>query len=227
MTHQEHKVLEHLSQFVSDHKKQFVEKVLNERTRHVTIILEDIYQSQNASAVIRTAECMGLQDIHIVENTAKYQLNIRVLKGSYKWMNLERYRTREVNNTKTCFERLKGEGYKILVADPAEDGVSIQDVPIDQGKIALLFGNELRGVSTYAQEHADQRIRIPMYGFTESLNISVSVAICMNTLITKLHAADNNFGLSEDEKDILRLNWFRKMVKKSDIIEREFVRSIQ
>src|SRR5688572_32076726 len=131
MTDQEHKVLLHLSQFISDHKKQFAEQVLNNRTRHVTVILEDIYQSQNASAVIRTAECMGLQDVHIVENTAKYQLNIRVLKGSYKWLNLERYNTRDVNNTKTCFDRLKDEGYKILVADPADDGVSIHDVEVD------------------------------------------------------------------------------------------------
>src|SRR5688572_31934185 len=118
---------------------------------------------------------MGLQDVHIVENTAKYQLNIRVLKGLYKWLNLERYNTRDVNNTKTCFDRLKDEGYKILVADPADDGVSIHDVEVDMGKVAMLFGNELRGVSSYAQAHADQRIRIPMYGFTESLNISVSV----------------------------------------------------
>ena len=227
MTDQEHKVLLHLSQFISDHKKQFAEQVLNNRTRHVTVILEDIYQSQNASAVIRTAECMGIQDVHIVENTAKYQLNIRVLKGSYKWMNMERYRTRDVNNTKTCFDRLKHEGYKILVADPAEDGISIHDVPVDQGKVALLFGNELRGVSSYAQDHADQRIRIPMYGFTESLNISVSVAICLNSLITKLHASENRYGLTDEEKNIIRLNWFRKMVRKSDIIEREFVRSIQ
>jgi len=227
MTDQEHKVLSHLSQFVSDHKKQFVERVLDNRTRQVTIILEDIYQSQNASAVIRTVECLGLQDVHIVENTAKYQLNIRVLKGSYKWLNLERYRTRDVNNTQTCFEHLKNEGYKILVADPAEDGVSIHDVAIDDGKVALLFGNELRGVSAYAQQYADQRIRIPMYGFTESLNISVSVAICLNALITKLHASGNRYPLTEEEKSIIRLNWFRKMVRKSDIIEREFVRSIQ
>ena len=227
MTDQELKVLSHLSQFVSDHKKQFVEKVLDNRTRQVTVILEDIYQSQNASAVIRTVECMGLQDVHIVENTAKYQLNIRVLKGSYKWLNLERYRTRDFNNTKTCFDRLKSEGYKILVADPADDGTSIHDVTIDEGKVALLFGNELRGVSSYAQEHADQRIRIPMYGFTESLNISVSVAICLNSLITKIHANGNQYQLTEEEKNIIRLNWFRKMVRKSDIIEREFVRSIQ
>src|SRR5687767_6480352 len=106
-------LFDHFAQFVSDHKKEFVNKVLSQRTRYVTIVLENIYQSQNASAVLRTCECMGVQDIHIVENTAKYQLNVRVLKGADKWLNLERYRTRGMNNTETCFNRLKKEGYKI------------------------------------------------------------------------------------------------------------------
>jgi tRNA (guanosine-2'-O-)-methyltransferase len=100
MTNQEYQLFNHLAQFVSEHKKNFVDKVLDQRTRYVTIVMEDIYQSQNASAVVRTCECMGLQDIHIVENTAKYQLNIRVLKGANKWINLERYRAKGVNNIK-------------------------------------------------------------------------------------------------------------------------------
>jgi tRNA (guanosine-2'-O-)-methyltransferase len=227
MTDADIRVLHHLEQFVSDHKKQVMEKVLGDRTRHVTVMLEDIFQSQNASAVIRTVECMGLQDVHIVENLARYQLNVRVLKGSYKWLNLERYRSGEENNTEVCFKRLKAAGYRILVADPDEDGTSIQDVDVTAGRIALLFGNELRGISPYAREHADQRIRIPMYGFTESLNISVSVAICLNILIAKLRQSDFDFRLSEEEKQIIRLQWFRKMVRKSDVIEREFLRTIQ
>jgi tRNA (guanosine-2'-O-)-methyltransferase len=153
MSEKEMLVFNHLAQFVSDHKKQFVDKVLDERTRQVTVVLENIYQSQNASAVVRTCECMGLQDIHIVENTAKYFLNLRVLKGANKWLNLERYQTRGVNNTETCFKKLKSEGYRILVADPSEDGTSIHDIDPSESKLALIFGNELAGVSTYAMEH--------------------------------------------------------------------------
>src|SRR5690606_26240495 len=98
MTPKESKVFDHLSRFVSEHKKALTERILAQRTRYVTVVLENIYQSQNASACIRTCECMGLQDIHIVEDTSKYQLNIRVLKGSHKWMSLQRYRDRNVNN---------------------------------------------------------------------------------------------------------------------------------
>lgn len=226
MDPQSRKLFSHLAQFVSDHKKEFVERVLNQRTRYVTVVLEDIFQSQNASAVLRTAECMGLQDIHIVENIAKYQLNVRVLKGSDKWLDLHRYRTNGINNTETCYKRLKADGYRILLADPAPDGVSIGDVEVAAGRIALVFGNELRGVSEYATTYCDQRIRIPMYGFTESLNISVSVAICLNTILPKLRESGLNIGLTDDEKEEIRLQWFRKMVRKSDIVEREFFKTI-
>src|SRR6188768_116323 len=204
MTKNELLVLQHLSQFVSDHKKEFAEKVLSLRTRHVTVVLEDIFQSQNASAVVRTSECMGIQDIHIVEVISKYETNIQVLKGSNKWLDLHRYNTKGENNSKTCLDKLKHQGYKILIADPAEDGISIHDVDVTESKVALLFGNELRGVSDYALAQADQKIRIPMFGFTESMNISVSVAICLNTLITKLHQVETATFLSDSEKNILK-----------------------
>ena len=226
MTHNDQKLFYHLEQFVSDHKKTFVEKVLNQRTRHVTIVLENIYQSQNASAALRTCECMGIQDVHIVENTAKYQLNVRVLKGADKWMNLERYRTKGINNTENCFNVLRSNGYKILVADPSEDGIAIEDVDPTISKVAVLFGNELNGASAYAVEHADQRVKIPMYGFTESLNISVSAAICLNTLMRRLRDSHHNIFLSEEEKQNLKLIWYKKIVKRSDIVEREFLRTI-
>jgi tRNA (guanosine-2'-O-)-methyltransferase len=227
MINKEALLFDHLAQFVSDHKKAFVEKVLNERTRYVTVVLENIYQSQNASATVRTSECMGLQDIHIVENTAQYQLNVRVLKGADKWLNLERYRTKGQNNTETCFKHLRSKGYKILVADPAEDGIPIDEVDVGESRMAIVFGNELRGASPYALDHGDQKIKIPMYGFTESLNISVSVAICLNTVLGKLRQSQTPIGLSEEEKRLIKLSWYRKIVRRSDILEREFLRTIE
>ncbi len=227
MTPEEEKVFNHLSQFVSDHKKACVDKVLNQRTRYVTVILENIYQSQNASAAVRTCECMGLQDVHIIEDTAEYHLNIRVLKGSNKWMNMERYRTKHINNTENCFNHLRNNGYKILVADPAEDGTSIDDINVSAGKFAIVFGNELNGASSYSLQNADKKIRIPMFGFTESLNISVSVAICLNTILSRLRQSKTNIGLSPEEKDMIKLTWYRKIVKRSDVLERGFLRTIE
>ena len=219
-------LINHFSQYISDHKREFLDQVLNQRTRHITMVLEEIYQSQNASAVIRTCECMGIQDIHIVENEVKYSVNRRVLKGSYKWVDLIKYKGKEKSGTALCFEHLKKQGYKILVTDPSPDGVSIYDLPIDE-KMAVVMGNELHGTSEFALSQADMKVRIPMYGFTESLNISVSAAICLNTLVPKMRQSEVQWQLSSAEKDEIRLRWLRRMMKRPEIMEREFLKSIQ
>lgn len=221
------KIIEHLAQFVSENRKAFIERVLAVRTRHLTVVLEDVFHPQNASAVVRTCECMGLQDIHIVEQISKYEINPRVLRGANKWMTLHRYDDRTINNTQRCYEQLRERGYTILAADPSPQGVSIHDIDVNDKKIALVFGNELRGVSDYGLSAADRCVHIPMYGFTESLNLSVSVAICVNSLITRLHQYGNNFFLSEEEKNDLRLSWFRRIVRGADLIEKEFLRTFK
>jgi tRNA (guanosine-2'-O-)-methyltransferase len=216
---------EYLSRFISDHKKDFVEKVLDQRTRHITMVLEDIYQSQNASAVIRTCECLGIQDIHIIENDSKYTVNRRVLKGSYKWVDLIRYKGKQRNNTEVCYEQLRANGYRIAATDPSPEGISIYEVPVND-KIAIVMGNELHGTSSYALDHADMKVRIPMYGFTESLNISVSAAICLNTLVPLLRQEPVPWKLTEAEKEEIRLRWLRKMVRNAELLEKELMKSI-
>ena len=227
LTHTEELVFQHLSKFISDHRKETIERVLDLRTRYVTIILEDIFQSQNASAVVRTCECMGLQEIHMVENITKYSINPKVLRGANKWIDIKRYRSKKDHNTIACFNQLRNEGYKILVADPDADGIPVHDISVNEGKLALMFGNELHGASKTSLDNCDVKVRIPMYGFTESLNISVSVAICLDSVVTRLRNGNISSGLSSVEKDILRLKWYRKIVRKSDLIEREFLRTIQ
>ncbi|HNT50602.1 MAG TPA: RNA methyltransferase, partial [Cyclobacteriaceae bacterium] len=192
---------QHLANYITDHKKEFVNQVLDKRTRHVTVVLEEIFQSQNASAVIRTCECMGLQDIHIIENEVKYAINRRVLKGSYKWVDMIKYRTQQKTGTQQCFAELKQRGYTILVTDPSPDGKSIYDVAIDK-KLAIVMGNELHGTSAYALTHADEKVHIPMYGFTESLNISVSAALCLQAIIPRVRQSDIAWQLTEAEKDL-------------------------
>lgn len=227
LTPSERQVLEHLAQFITDHKKQGIERVLANRTKHLSVVLEDIFQSQNASAVIRTCECMGLQEVHIVENITKYSINPRVLKGSNKWMNIRKHASRKEDNTIACVSHLKDNGYSILALDPDADGQSIFDIDVTASKMALIFGNELRGLSGTALSLCDTKVKIPMYGFTESLNISVSVAICLNTLVTRLRESGINTGLQDDEKEAIRLAWYRKIVRNSSVIEREFLRTIE
>jgi len=218
---QQQLLTDHFSQYISDHKKDFIEKVLAERTRYITIVMEDIYQSQNASAVVRTCECMGIQDVHIVENQSRYSVNPKVLKGANKWVELIRYKDRKVNNTETCFKALRHKGYRILVADPSPECIPLNEISVDE-KLAIVMGNELKGTSGYALDHADEKVRIPMVGFTESMNISVSAAICLNTLVTKVRESEMDWSLSAEERREIRLTWYRKVVRRSELIEREF-----
>ena len=216
---------EYFSQFVSEHKKEFIDRVLNHRTRYVTIVLEDIYQSHNASAVIRTCECLGLQDIHVIETSSEWTTNKKVLKGSHKWLDIIRYKKKDANNTEECFNQLRKLGYRIAVADPSADGLSVEEIGLDK-PLALVMGNELHGSSGFALEKADLKIKIPMVGFTESMNISVSAAICLNSVLSRLRKTEIPWGLLEDEKEMLRLEWYKKVVRRSELLEREFLKAI-
>jgi tRNA (guanosine-2'-O-)-methyltransferase len=214
---------DHFSQYISDHKKDFIERVLAQRTKHLTVVMEDIYQSQNASAVVRTCECMGVQEVHIIENSSKYSVNPKVLKGANKWLDLVRYKDKKKKNTEACFQQLRERGYKILVTSPSPECVPLDEIDITE-KLAIVMGNELKGASRYALDNADLKVSIPMYGFTESYNISVSAAICLNTLVPKLRTSSVAWHLSPEEMKEIRLQWYRGVVKRSDIIEREFLK---
>lgn len=218
------KLTNHLASYLTDQRKATIEKVLNRRTRKVTIALEDIHQSQNASAVIRTCECFGIQDIHIIENSTPYQLNKKVLKGSYKWVNLIRYKNKNADNTRLCIDTLREKGYRIVATDPAGE-CSLEHFDIGNNKVALVFGNENRGLSDALLQSSDTVLRIPMTGFTESMNISVSVAICLYQIMIRLWEY-GNYQLSEDEKNELRLLWYRKSVKNASMIEKRFLASL-
>jgi tRNA (guanosine-2'-O-)-methyltransferase len=224
LSHTERLVLQHLSQYVTDHKKEFISKVLSQRTRWITVVLEDVYQSQNLSAAMRTCECMGIQDVHIIEKTSGYGVNKKVIKGAHKWLTIKRYRTGD-DRTPACITALREKGYRILAVSPEPTGVPIEELTVDE-PLALVFGNELHGLSEDARGLGDLQVTIPMYGFTESMNISVSAALCVFVLSGKLRTSGLSYGLSESEQDELRLTWYRQIVRRSEIIEREYLRTI-
>jgi tRNA (guanosine-2'-O-)-methyltransferase len=225
ITDQQRLFSQHLQQFVTANKKECIEKVLSRRTRYVTMVLEDIYVSQNASAVIRTCECMGLQDVHIIESTSKYSINRKVLKGAEKWLTLHRYREKFSNQTETCFKQLRNHGYKIIGTDPGEKKRSLQELDLSV-PLAIVMGNELTGLSPYAKKNCDELVTIPMYGFTGSFNISVSAALCLQSVVTRMLHANISPELTEAEKEMLRYEWYKKIVRRSHIMEREFMSTI-
>lgn len=206
-------LIQYLSGFVSESRwNKFQEVVLN-RTRHLTIALEDIYQPHNASAVLRSCDCFGIQDIHIVENRNAYTVNPDVALGSSKWLNLNRY-----GDTLNCIHVLREKGYRIVATSPHANDTNIDELEIT-APTALFFGTELEGISETVKENADAFVKIPMFGFTESFNISVSAALCLHTLTTKLHKSDLHWRLGEEEKENVLLEWLRASITKVELIE--------
>lgn len=218
-------LLEEFYNYLSEKRKNLFLEKIKHRTNFIAVVLEDIYQSQNASAVLRTSECLGIQDIHIVENNNKYQINPDVSLGSDKWINLHYYKKKNENNTITCIEKLKSDGYKIIATHPHKNEISLSEY-IPKEKIALVFGTEKEGISEDIKNAADHFLTIPMYGFTESYNISVAAAITLFSLVEKIKKEKIWKGLDEKEETEILLKWCRKSIRMSKKIEESFLKKM-
>lgn len=220
------RLIEHLQGMMSAERIEKIERNLRNRTRHVTILLENIFQSQNASAVLRSAECLGIQDIHVVENDNLFEVNPEIVMGAAKWLTIHPYNS-QPQNTTSAIRKLKRDGYRVVATMPHENECMIDDIEIDQPTV-FMFGTELTGLSDEAIAEADGFVKIPMYGFTESFNISVSAALVMQTIITRLRKSDIPWQLTDAERQELTLEWCRKSLKTPDlIIERFLSESLQ
>ena len=214
-------LIDYLTTFVTENRKQKFDALIRHRTKHLTVVLEDIYQPHNAAAVLRSCDCFGVQDVHVIENQNKFEANPDVELGSAKWITLNKYNSKEENTT-DCIKSLKQKGYKIVVTSPHKNDCSIEELDITH-KSALFFGTEMRGATPVAFEQADAFVKIPMVGFTESLNISVSAAVTLYTLITRLKKSSVDWHLSKEEENAVRLQWLRNSIPKSGLIEKDFL----
>lgn len=214
-------LLAHLRDFVSDRRRQRMEEVLDERTRWLTVALEDIYQPHNASAVLRSCECFGVQDVHIIENRNEYNLNPAVDRGASHWLTLHRYRQEEVDNSTRALAALRESGYRLFATTPHRDDLLLEEVPVDR-PLAVLFGTEESGLSARALAAADAFVRIPMYGFTESFNLSVCAALTLRELSSKMRVQEVPWSLSAAEKDVLLLDWYRHSIRGVELLEERY-----
>ena len=214
-----------LAEFITENRKQRFEEVVVFRTRYITVILEDIYQPHNASAVLRTCDCFGIQDVHIIENKNKYHVNPDVALGSSNWLTLHKYNKKE-NNTADCIKALKKKGYTVIATTPHENGCNIDELDLSH-KTALLFGTEMKGLSEQAIQQADGYVKIPMYGFTESFNISVSAAIALFSLTERLRKTNASWQLDKNEIIKLKIEWVKNSLKNAGEIEKKYFERIK
>lgn len=211
----------YLSRYMTDERDQLFKRVIEERTRKITVVIEDVYQPHNASAVLRSCDCFGVQDVHIIENQNTWEVSEGVSLGAYKWLDVHRYNQQE-NNTLACLKHLKKQGYRIVATTPHQDDFVPETLPLD-GKIALVFGAEVRGISDLVREEADAYLRLPMYGFTESFNISVAAALSLYALTERMRKDTPDWKLDETEKDHVLLQWAKRSIRDGEVILQRYL----
>ncbi len=215
-------LIEHLASYLTPNRQALFNSVLQQRTRYLTVVLEDIFQPQNASAVLRTCDCFGIQDVHIIENRNDFEVDREVAMGASKWLSLKKYNQLEQNSLE-AIRQLKTDGYRIVATSPHINDQELHNFDMSKGKAALVFGSELPGISEIIKDEADEFLKIPMYGFTESFNISVSAAIILHHLTLKMKQdAAIEWNLSQEEQQEIKLEWIRRSIKRSELIEQRF-----
>jgi tRNA (guanosine-2'-O-)-methyltransferase len=217
-----HDLVNYLKQFVVDDRRKLFEEKIKHRTKHLTIVLENIFQGRNISASIRSADCFGIQDVHIIENDNIFNDDPEVSLGAEKWISIKRYNQKDQNSIE-AINQLKSKGYQIIATTPHNSDCSLYDLDIKKNKTALFFGSELKGCSKETLSLADKRIKIPMYGFTESYNISVSASLCLQHLTYKMRQSNINWRLTIDQQEIVMLQWLRNSIRSAKEIEEKFL----
>lgn len=209
-----------LSVLVTEERLALFNNVLDKRTRYISVALEDIYQPHNASAVLRTSDCFGIQDVHIIENKNEYNVNPDVALGANKWLTMKKHNQLE-NNTIEAIKYLKSNGYRVIATTPHTNDVNIEDFDLQKGKAVFFFGTEMHGLSKTMMDNADEYVKIPMHGFTESFNISVSASIILHHLSGKLRNSNINWQLTENEKQQILFKWLMTSIKRSNVVLKE------
>ncbi|MDY6347880.1 MAG: RNA methyltransferase [Bacteroidales bacterium] len=209
--------------FVTEERAATLRRVLENRTRHITVVLEDLYQTQNISAVLRTCDCYGIQDVHVLKRRNEFAIHKDISMGADKWLTIREYAHEDYREqVKNCIDGLHDKGYLVAATLPDERRMTFFDIPVGQ-KVAYMFGTELTGLSEEAKEMADVNVLIPMYGFTESFNISNSAAIILSHTSEKLRKSDVDWRLGDEEAEELYFEWLQKSVRNPDALIRHYL----
>lgn len=210
------KLLHYLESFLTENRRQRFQEVLSQRTKHFTVATEDVYHLHNTSAVMRSCDVFGIQEINIIEEINRKRIDREIALGAQKWVDVNRFHS--VND---CIESVKMKGYQIVATSPHKNDCTLEHFDIDKPS-CIFFGKEVNGLSEEVMDNADCFLKIPMVGFTESLNVSVSAAIIMQYLTTKLRQSSIKWQLTEEEKLEKRFDWVKKSLKNSNQLIKHF-----
>jgi tRNA (guanosine-2'-O-)-methyltransferase len=215
----DNQLLEHLLSYLTERRKELFKEVCSKRTKHFTVVTEDVYQLHNTSAVMRSCDVFGIQELHVIEEKLGKKIDREIAMGAQKWVNIHRH-----HSTDVCIDVLKKKGYQIIATSPHNKATELSEFDITK-KSAFFFGKEKDGLSNTVLNNADGFLKIPMYGFTESLNISVSAAIVLQSVVSRLKDSDIDWKLTESEKKELIFHWTKMTIKSADQIIDRFYKS--
>ncbi len=208
-----------LESLLSEKRLERIKEVIDYKIQNITIVLDNLLDSHNTSAILRTAEGLGIKDVYIIEKDYQFEINKGITKYSHKWLDLHRFKDYE-----PCVKELKKREYKIFIANVGEKSLKLTDIEIKpDNKYAFVVGNEHGGISGEILKYADYEFTIPMYGFTESFNVSVASAIILShTTYLYRKALQQKSDLTEQQKEELYFDFLKKAVKNSDILLKSF-----
>lgn len=208
--------LNFLEQILTDNRKERFLEVLKNRTNHFTVAVEDVFQLHNTSAVMRSCEVFGVQELNVIEQRFGKKIDKEIAMGAQKWVDINTFDT-----ATNCIKTLRSKGYQIIATTPHENDCLLENFDISK-RSALFFGTEKEGLSEEIMQQADGFLKIPMVGFTESLNISVSAAIIIQNLTNRLRNSNIPWQLNEEEVLEKRLAWAKNSIKDIKRIEKRY-----
>ena len=209
---------DYMSGFLTGERIQTLRRTLAMRTRYMTILTENTFHPQNASALVRHCEAFGVQDLHTVETMCRFDPSVNIVRGTDKWIDIIRH-----DSTEEAIASLKASGYRIVATTPHRESCTPETFDVEKGRFCLVFGTEHAGVSPQIISAADEFLRIPMCGMVERLNVSASAAILIYMLSQRMRLSDVEWRLSEAECSEVMFRWVMSSVRDARrILERRF-----
>lgn len=203
--------IEYLAQFMLPERLATLQRAVANRTKYMTLLAENMFHPQNASALVRHCEAFGVQNLHTVQTLCKFNPNVDIVRGTDKWIDIHRH-----NSTAEALAALKSEGYRIIATTPHRESCTPESFDVTKGKFAIVMGTEKTGISDEVMAAADEFMRIPMCGMVESLNVSACAAIIVYMLSERMRHEVEDWQLTEQEQTRTLYKWIVDTVKDAE-----------
>ncbi|MBW8359657.1 MAG: RNA methyltransferase [Weeksellaceae bacterium] len=210
----------YLKRFLTDERLTKIERYAAESSGYALPVMEDIFQFRNAAAIVRSVEACGFHKIVAMESENEFNPYLKVTKGAETWVEVEK-----MPHSLESLQEIKNRGYKILAVSPENNATMLPDYDLKE-PVALVFGTEKEGVTDEILDFADETLAVPMYGFTESFNVSVAAAICFYELRQKLIKSGIEYKLTGDKLWELKVRWARNSIPRGEQVLEHYLREM-